>query len=109
MSMSPKTRARTATARPYSSANTRSISESVTAGMSSSAIGVASERPHFDRKWDDPRRFPGPLQRRVEIGRLDDGETAQMFFALDVRAVRRQHVIALKPKHRGRARGVQAS
>src|SRR5258706_11573956 len=75
MPMSPKTRTRTATARPYSSRNTRSISHGVTAGMPVSAVlGVRLQRPNFDRKGRRPGELPAPLERRVEIGRLDDRE-----------------------------------
>src|SRR5689334_4190373 len=109
MSMSPNTRASTATARPYSCVNTRAISESVTTGMARSVIDVATERPNLDRKGDDARRLSGPFECGVEIRRIDDRESAEMLFALDVWSVRRQHVIALQTKHRRRARIVQAS
>ena len=109
MSMSPKTRTRTATARPYSARKTRSISAAATAGMSGVSARVLLERPHLDRQRVAAGELAAPLERGVEIGRLDDGEAADVLLALGERAVGHEHVAVLRPHHRGGAGRVQAA
>src|SRR5262245_45062598 len=92
-SMSPKTRTRTATARPYSSRNTRPISEVERAGTPESAL--APERPYLDRQGGHPSRLAAPFERGVEIGSVDDAATADVLLALGVRAIGHEHVAAL--------------
>src|SRR6266542_2018477 len=107
-SMSRKRLTRTATARPYSSRNTRSISEAARAGTRGSVLGLVLERPHLDRQRDRPGGLTAPFERGVEVGRPDDHEAAAVLLALGVRAVGREHLAVLEPHDGGRARGVQA-
>src|SRR6266540_939556 len=107
-SMSRKRLTRTATARPYSSRNTRSISEAARAGTRGSVLGLVLERPHLDRQRDRPGGLTAPFERGVEVGRPDDHEAAAVLLALGVRAVGREHLALLEPHDGGRARGVQA-
>src|SRR6185436_13829186 len=72
MLMSRKTRTRTATARPYSSRNTRSISDVPRAGPSDIGAAVRVERPNLDWKSRRAGKFGAPFEGGVEIGGLDD-------------------------------------
>src|SRR5204863_1288655 len=89
--MSRKTRARMATARPYSARNTRSISEIGRTGSSGIRATIGLERADFDRQRRRPRQLRSPGERRVEIGGPEDGEPADVFLAFGERAVGRQH------------------
>ena len=94
MSMSPKERTRTATARPCSSRNTPAISCSVTAGLSPAPPpGTGAPRLAPSRA----RRLPRPLKRGVEIRRLDHPEAPDMLLALDKRTIRCQDLVASSP------------
>src|SRR4029079_11577470 len=109
MSMSAKTRTSTATARPYSSAKTRSISADCTSVIAeASVLAVVLERPHFDGQRDDTGGPASALQRRVEIGGADDREPAEVLLALDIRAVGDQRLVPFLLHDRGRAGVVQA-
>src|SRR5690349_21989690 len=105
MSMSPKTRTRTETARPYSSRKVRSISETPLApratssgqgsnplATGSSALlrrsdGLVYEWAHFDRQGRGARHFTAPLQRGIQVPCADDRESADIFLGFRVRAV----------------------
>src|SRR5438309_126296 len=106
-SMSPNWRTRTATARPYSSRNTRSISEMSMTGTPMSALGFLLEGAHLDRSAARPRRLRRPCERGVEIWGPDHPEPADVLLALGKGAVRREHLAVLDPDHGGRVRGVQ--
>src|SRR6185437_2390349 len=111
-SISPKERTRTATARPYCSRKTCSIAEAVRGSdsvMRSEALRLVHEWAHLDRQPDHLGELATPLQRAVEVGRLDDGEPAQVLLAFGERAVGHQDLAVLAPQHGGRARGVQAA
>src|SRR5262245_53437018 len=116
-SMSPKCRTRTATARPYSSRNTRSIVDVVRSGTGFRlALQLATEWSDFHGQavglaWQNERaRQPsGPFERGVQILRLENQESADVLFALDERAVRGQQVAALDPNNRGGAGGMKPS
>src|SRR5262245_11087437 len=96
-SMSPNTRTRTATARPYSSRKARSTS----------VVIPAVERADLDRQRRRLRGLAAPLERRVEVGRADDRQPADVLLALGVRPVGHQHLVAADA-HDGRgARRVQ--
>src|SRR5689334_18500401 len=99
--MSPKTRTRTATARPYSARKMRSIS-----GRSTTSV---LERTHFNRQRDGAGQLARPFERRVEIRRFDDREAADVLLALGVRAVGHPQVTVLQPDDGGRAGLVQAA
>src|SRR5262245_54067552 len=86
-SMSPRWRTRTATARPYPSRNRRSIADASTAVISTGASNgtaiarsrrLAAKRADFDWQRNDAREFASPLEGGVEIGRLDDQESAEI-------------------------------
>src|SRR5215470_19057767 len=109
MSMSPKWRARTATARPYSSRNTREISGARTAGTRVSVPGPVGERPHLDRQRGRPGQLAAPIEGRVEVGRRDDREPAEVLLTLREWAIRDEHVTAGGPQYGGGAGGVQAT
>src|SRR6266704_2776812 len=96
-SISPNTRTRTATARPYSSRNTRSMAGACTAGMPASALGFLLKWAHLDRVSACPAGGGGPGQRGIEVGGLDHPEPADMLLALG------------NPDHGGRARRLQAA
>src|SRR5439155_20263465 len=81
MVMSRKTRTRTATARPYSSRKTRSISETGSAGSSGIGAVIFVERADLDGKRRRPRQLRSPFERRVEVGGPDDGEPADVLLA----------------------------
>src|SRR5262245_26485816 len=103
-SMSPKMRISTATARPYSSRKVRAMS-----------VAVFIERPHLDRetalaiKADRARKPAAPLERGVEIGRLDDGEAADVLLALGERTICHEHVAVTKLHDRCSTGRMQAS
>src|SRR5215472_5153130 len=107
MSMSPNTRTRTATDRPYSARKTRSIAVASMAGTGPSVLGLLLERAHLDRRGAGLRGLGGPLQRRIEIPGLDHPEPAYVLLALGERAVGDQRVAVLDPDHGGRARRVE--
>src|SRR6188768_1086155 len=79
-SMSPRTRMRVAVQRPASRRNTDSRSSAIL------------ERTEFDRTVAGDRRLAGPLERRVEVGRLDHPEAAHLLLGLGIRAVGHRHV-----------------
>src|ERR1700722_1354725 len=115
-SMSPKLRTRTATARPYSSRNTRSTPASGKPVTAVSAPGIfpvrpvpVEERPHLDRQPSHPDDPAAPLHRRVQILGLDDPEPADVLLALGVWTVGDQHLAALVTQHGGDGRRVQAA
>src|SRR5262245_21994034 len=99
MSMLPKTRTRAATARPYSARKTRSIS-----------VGFdILKRPHLDRQPDRPGRLPAPAQSRVQIGGVDDPESADVLLAFGVRPVGQQHLAVADPDDGGGVGSMQAT
>src|SRR5260370_3992719 len=97
-SMSPKALTRTATARPYSSRNTRSISDPSTTGTRSVRIEVL-EGAYFDRSGAGASRLGGPRQCRVEVGGGDHPEPANVFLAFGERPVRHQDLAPLLDAH----------
>src|SRR5579859_623676 len=111
VSMSPKTRVRTATARPYSSRKTRSMS--VRAGKGTSVPvcvrGLILERPYLDRGRACASGLAAPFKRRVQVGSLDHPEAAHVFLALGERPVGDEDVAALDSDHGRGARRVQAA
>src|SRR4051794_19450116 len=73
LSRSPRTRGRTATARPYSARNTRWI-----------CALLSMQWPHLDRQQaDPPGHLPGPAQPLAQVRPLDYGEPAEVLLALD--------------------------
>ena len=54
-----------------------------------------------------PGQLAAPRERGVEVGRLDDRESADVLLALGERAVGHEHLAVLEPDHRGRAGRVQ--
>src|SRR6266581_2310371 len=93
MLMSPKTRTRTDTARPYSSRNTRSMSCAAKAGASgANLLDLVVEGTHLDRKRCGARELTAPLERGVEVGRTDDCEPTDMLLTLGERSVGREHL-----------------
>src|SRR6185437_1353368 len=84
MSMSPKARIKTATARPCSSRKTRSISATRRSGMSVQTRVL--KRADFDRQGRRSRELAAPLERAVQIGSTDDGEASDVLLSLDVGA-----------------------
>src|SRR6267143_1666224 len=101
MAMSRKTRTRTATARPYSSRNTRSISEI--------GAAVSMEGPNLDRERRRPGKLGAPFERGIEIGRFDDAEPTDVFFAFGERAIRDEKLALPDPHDRGRVRRVEST
>ena len=83
-SMSPTTRTRTATARPYPSGRPARSPKGIPATCRCHPAGSVLQRPDLDREGDRPGELAAPLQGGVEIGCLDDGEPAQVLLALDV-------------------------
>src|SRR6478752_7538249 len=71
MSMSPKRRTRVATTRPASSRKIRSRSMALTAGTGSGLRGLVLEGTDLDGPLAGARALRGPLERGVEVGRLD--------------------------------------
>src|ERR1700686_1043334 len=104
MSMSPKARTRTATDRPYSSRNTRSISD---ASRTANGLARLVRRTHLDRGGTRPGRLACPGQRSVQVVRPDHPEPADVFLALGERTVRDEHLAIADPHYGGRARRVQ--
>src|SRR5450631_243682 len=110
-SISPKMRTRTATARPYSSRNTRSMSRSGCCwgpGVGGSVRCIALERPHFHRQACRLGVPPAPGQSHVEVRRLDDHEPTQVLLALNERAVRDEHFVVRCAQHSRGFRGAEA-
>src|SRR6266702_6783858 len=107
MSISPNTRTRTATARPYSSRKTRSIALASTAGTAASVPGFLLERPHLDRLGTRLARPGRHGQRGVQIRGLDHPEPADVLLALGERAVSDHHIAAGSPDYGRGARRVQ--
>src|SRR5438270_3387456 len=105
-SMSPKTRMRTATARPYCSRNVWSISPRC-AGTPASGLDVFLERPDLDRGGARHSGLGGPREGGIEIGGRDDPEAADVFLALGEGTVGGEHVAILNLDHSGAARRVQ--
>src|SRR5438128_12371571 len=95
--MSRKTRTRTATARPYSSRNTRSISEIGRTDLSDIGAAVSMEGPHLDWERRRPGKLGAPFERSVEIGGFDDGEPTDVFFTFGERAIREEKLPVLAP------------
>src|SRR5580700_6151425 len=109
VSMSPKTRVRTATARPYSSRKTPSMSASAGPGTLSPCLfrGLILERPDLDRDRARAGGLSAPVQRGIQVGGLDHPEAAHVLFALDERSVGDEDVAAVLPDHGRRAGRVQ--
>src|SRR5580704_11563638 len=109
VSMSPKTRVRTATARPYSSRKTPSMSASAGPGTLSLCLlpGLILERPHLDRDRAREGGLAAPSQRGIQVGGLDHPEAAHVLLALDERSVGDEDVAAVRPDHGRRAGRVQ--
>src|SRR5580704_6968648 len=109
VSMSPKTRVRTATARPYSSRKTPSMSASAGPGTLSPFLlwGLILERPHLDRDRAREGGLAAPSQRGIQVGGLDHPEAAHVLLALDERSVGDEDVAAVRPDHGRRAGRVQ--
>src|SRR5262245_33240713 len=82
MSMSPKTRISEATALPYSRRKICSTSLNL----------FVLERADFDGQRGRLCQSPSPFERGIQIRRPDDGEPAEMFLALDVRAVSHEDI-----------------
>src|SRR4029453_1362222 len=99
--MSPKTRTSTATARPYSARNTRSISVARAGSKPVSVLSAALERPHLDRQREDLRRLARPAECFIQIGRAHDPEPSDVLLALDVGSVGHHDAVAPRPQHRG--------
>src|SRR6476646_7417945 len=108
-SMSPKTPTRTATARPYCSRKTRSISGAPIAGTRASVVAAALERPHLDRQPDRARRLAAPVERRVEVARAYDQAASDVLLALGVGPVGGQQLAVARAHDGGRAGRVQAA
>ena len=112
MSMSPKTRVRTATARPYSVAE-----DALDVGERGRGPGhghgqpsaMSDHRPDLDRQLARGRGLARPGERGVQVGRPDDPEPADVLLALGERPVGDEHVAAVRPQHGGRVRRVQAA
>src|SRR5262245_51346648 len=107
--MSPNWRTRIATARPYSSRNTRSMSEVSRGGGPGLSALLLPERPDFDREGDDARQFSTPLERGVEVRGPDDQEAADVLLAFGVWTVGHQHVAVLVAQDRRGRRRMQAA
>src|SRR5918993_6020927 len=103
--MSPRRRTRTATARPWCSRKTRSISGAAGDVMRSS-LGVV-ERPDLDRDGGRRDQLAPPLQRGVQVGDVDDREAADVLLALGERSVDHEDVAVLRPQRGGGARRAQ--
>src|SRR5262245_11138282 len=67
-----------------------------------------AKRANFDRERRRQRELAAPVERGVEIGRLDDAEAADVFLAFGERSVRREHLAALDAYDGGSAGCVQA-
>src|SRR5689334_22983727 len=99
-SRSPTERVSTATARPYSARKISSISVRDTTAVTGGNSGVL-ERANLDRQPRDLGEPASPTECRIEIGHLHDSEAAEVFLALHVRAVHRQHLAARLPYNGG--------
>src|SRR5258708_1796884 len=97
-SMSPKALTRTATAPPYSSRNTRSISDPSTTGTRSVRIDVL-EGAYLDRSGAGASRLGGPRQCRVEVGSGDHPDPANEFLAFGELPVRHHDLAPLIDTH----------
>src|SRR5688500_9904557 len=103
--MSPHTRTRTATARPYSCRKTRSISAVARTGI---PVPSVLKRTDLDGQGcENGRQFPAPLERGVEIRNLDDIEAPDMLLAFREWPVGHDQVVVLPSQHRGRLGGMQ--
>src|SRR5580700_2488586 len=111
VSMSPKTRVRTATARPYSSRKTPSMSASTGPGTLTPCLlrGLILERPYLDRNRARAGSLAAPFQRGIQVGGLDHPEAAHVFLALDERSVGDEDVAAVHPDDGRRAGRVQTA
>src|SRR5437016_247065 len=67
------------------------------------------ERPNLDREGDSPRELATPLERGVEIGRVDDAKPSDVLLALGVGAISDEHLAGLEPKDGRRACRVQTA
>src|SRR5206468_5628483 len=103
ISMSPKMRTRTDTARPYSLPKTHSISDRRTAGTPNSVPGLFLEWSDLDRQAAGHRGLAPPSQGGVEVARADDPETADVLLALDERTIGHEEITVLHAEHRRRA------
>src|SRR5205807_553543 len=74
-----------------------------------SVLGLLLKRPHLDRECDRPRELATPFQRGVEVGRVDDAESADVLLALDVGPIGYEHLASLEPNDRRRACRVQTA
>src|SRR6478672_8466220 len=116
-SMLPRTRVRTATARPYSVRKTRPTSSAVTAGGAAgggwpagrSVLGTVVEGADLDRQGGGAGRPLRPAKRDVEVGGVDHPESAEVLLALDVGAVGREDLAVADAHDGGAGRVVQAA
>src|SRR6478672_9815437 len=109
VSMSPQARTRTDTARPYCSRKTRSISDDGTSVTGVSAFSFVVEGTYFHRKRGRLRQPGSPFQRGVEIGRFDDGESAEVLLAFHEWSVGHERVAILHANDGRRARWMQTA
>src|ERR1022692_4894650 len=114
-SMSPRRRTSVATARPYSSRNTPAMAEASKGGcvMSAARVLLASgavlERAHLDRAAAGFRRLRRPRQRRIQVGRLDDPESAELLLGLGEGAIGGEYLAVAHPHHGRDAGRLQAA
>src|SRR4051812_36922612 len=110
-SMSPVVRMSVATARPYCSRKTCSMSADVGCGIglpaSGPAVGLGDERPDLDRQGGGAGDLASPVERLVEVRRPNDREPGEVLLPLREGAVGQQDLVVLQPQHAGGARGVQ--
>src|SRR5688500_16962975 len=92
-SRSPKRRASEATTRPCSSRTIRSISAWTRGSALKRSGSFGLERSDLDGTAAGLRRLGGDLQCRVEVGCLDDPETAEVLLGLGERSVGRDHLV----------------
>src|ERR1022692_534554 len=114
-SMSPRRRTSVATARPYSSRNTPAMAEASKGGcvMSAARVLLASgavlERAHLDRAAAGFRRLRRPRQRRIQVVRLDDPESAELLLGLGEGAIGGESLPVAHPHHGRDAGRLQAA
>src|ERR1022692_2833125 len=120
-SMSPRRRTSVATARPYSCRNTPAMAEASKDGCVMSVAGVLLgtgillgtgvhlERAHLDRAAAGFRRFRRPRQRRIQVVRLDDPESAELLLGLGEGAIGGEYLAVAHPHHGRDAGRLQAA
>src|SRR5260370_20747468 len=64
-----------------------------------SALGFFLERPDLDRNRARPGGLTRPLERSVEVRRLDDPEAADVLLPFDEGAVGDEQLAVLEPHH----------